>query len=166
MHIQQNPGTDTPLPKAATREDHLTISLPSTTKHLDNSNTLQGPPTPLSPPPLSSFPPLPHQHLPPPASSSFRRKGEKKEKMSALFNFHSLLLVLLLLICNSAYIHDFYPGYMDRRKDGVLGIFWKFARIGERLSPWVSVALVAMAVCLPFSSFFTPLPLFCPSLLL
>jgi hypothetical protein len=35
---------------------------------------------------------------------------------------------------------------MDRNKDGILGIFWKCARIGERLSPYVSLACVAMAV--------------------
>ncbi|EWG43400.1 hypothetical protein FVEG_15566 [Fusarium verticillioides 7600] len=38
--------------------------------------------------------------------------------MSALFNFQSLLLVLLLLICTSAYVHHFTPGIMDRNKNG------------------------------------------------
>ena len=28
-----------------------------------------------------------------------------------------------------------------------MGIFWKSARIGERLSPYVSLACLAMAVC-------------------
>lgn len=37
---------------------------------------------------------------------------------SALFNFQSLLLVLLLLICTSAYSHQMFPGIMDRNKDG------------------------------------------------
>lgn len=37
---------------------------------------------------------------------------------SALFNFQSLLLVLLLLICTSAYVHHFTPGIMDRNKNG------------------------------------------------
>ncbi|KAL6832471.1 hypothetical protein V8C40DRAFT_137551 [Trichoderma camerunense] len=53
--------------------------------------------------------------------------------MSALFNFKSLLLVILLLICTSTYVHHFTPGIMDRNKNGVMGIFWKCARIGERL---------------------------------
>ncbi|MCJ1243459.1 hypothetical protein MMC30_000656 [Trapelia coarctata] len=66
--------------------------------------------------------------------------------MSALFNFQSLLLVILLLICTSTYIHNVVPSYMDRNKDGVLGIFWKFARVGERLSPYVSICCVVMAV--------------------
>ncbi|CRK28542.1 hypothetical protein BN1723_014132 [Verticillium longisporum] len=69
---------------------------------------------------------------------------------SALFNFQSLLLVILLLICTSAYTHQIFPSFMDNRKDGlsVVGIFWKFARVGERLSPYVSLACVFMAVSL------------------
>ncbi|KAG4285562.1 hypothetical protein FPRO06_06822 [Fusarium proliferatum] len=65
---------------------------------------------------------------------------------SALFNFQSLLLVLLLLICTSAYVHHFTPGIMDRNKNGFMGIFWKCARIGERLSPYISICCVLMAV--------------------
>jgi membrane protein required for beta-lactamase induction len=37
---------------------------------------------------------------------------------TALFNFQSLLLVILLVICTSAYVHHFAPGIMDRNKDG------------------------------------------------
>ncbi|KAF2840678.1 DUF1242-domain-containing protein, partial [Patellaria atrata CBS 101060] len=65
---------------------------------------------------------------------------------TALFNFQSLLLVILLLICTSTYAHYSFPGPMDRSKDGVFGIFWKFARVGERLSPYVSICCVLMAV--------------------
>ena len=89
---------------------------------------------------------------------------------SALFNFQSLLLVILLLICTSAYAHGVFPGIIDRNKDGyvsviqclacichkrieadpcmprLFGIFWKCARIGERLSPYVSICCVVMAV--------------------
>ncbi|KAK8224717.1 hypothetical protein HDK90DRAFT_514883 [Phyllosticta capitalensis] len=55
--------------------------------------------------------------------------------LTALFNFQSLLLVILLLVCTSTYLHAVAPGLLDRNKDGVFGIFWKFARVGERLSP-------------------------------
>ncbi|POR38135.1 Protein kish [Tolypocladium paradoxum] len=48
--------------------------------------------------------------------------------MSALFNFQSLLLVLLLLICTSAYVHNFTPGIMDRNKNGY----------GPSVGTWVS----------------------------
>ncbi|KAF2709428.1 DUF1242-domain-containing protein [Pleomassaria siparia CBS 279.74] len=66
--------------------------------------------------------------------------------MTALFNFQSLLLVILLTICTSTYAHYVFPGIMDRNKDNYLvGPFWKCARVGERLSPYVSVACVIMA---------------------
>jgi hypothetical protein len=85
---------------------------------------------------------------------------------SALFNFPSALLCLLLLICTSAYIHQLFPGIMDRNKDGLVnvqicghmeaklrfraftGVFWKCARIGERLSPYISACCIVMAVSL------------------
>ena len=65
--------------------------------------------------------------------------------MSALFNFQALLTVVLLLICTCAYIRSLWPSLLDRYKTGPLGTFWKFARIGERLSPYVALACVAMA---------------------
>lgn len=66
--------------------------------------------------------------------------------MSALFNFQSLLTVLLLLVCTCAYLRSLWPSLLDRNKKGFLGTFWKFARIGERLSPYVALACVFMAV--------------------
>jgi len=68
--------------------------------------------------------------------------------MTAIFNFQSLLLVLLLFICTSAYVHALVPSILDRNKDGILGIFWKCARVGERLSPYVSIFCIAMACSL------------------
>lgn len=38
---------------------------------------------------------------------------------SALFNFQSLLLVILLFICTCAYTHYVFPALMDRHKDGL-----------------------------------------------
>lgn len=37
---------------------------------------------------------------------------------SALFNFQSLLLVLLLVICTSTYAHATFPKIMDRNREG------------------------------------------------
>ncbi|TIA82202.1 hypothetical protein E3P77_01382 [Wallemia ichthyophaga] len=51
--------------------------------------------------------------------------------VSALFNFQSLLLVIILLICTCAYIRATFPGLIDRNKHGLLGMFYKFARIGQ-----------------------------------
>ncbi|TRM58770.1 hypothetical protein BD626DRAFT_510465 [Schizophyllum amplum] len=66
--------------------------------------------------------------------------------MSALFNFQDLLLVILLVICTCTYVRGIMPRIIDRNKEGFLGLFWMSARIGERLSPYVAIACVAMAV--------------------
>lgn len=66
--------------------------------------------------------------------------------MSALFNFSSLIQVILLMICSSTYIHSQWPSLLDRYKDHeALGAFWKMARIGERASPYVSIACILVA---------------------
>ncbi|KAI8323450.1 DUF1242-domain-containing protein [Martensiomyces pterosporus] len=65
--------------------------------------------------------------------------------MSALFNFQSLLLVILLTICTCTYVRAQAPALIDRNKTGVVGLFWKAARIGERLSPYVSLVCLVMA---------------------
>ncbi|KAL9939648.1 hypothetical protein V8E36_001465 [Tilletia maclaganii] len=65
--------------------------------------------------------------------------------MTALFNFQSLLLVILLTICTCTYVRASAPGLIDRNKQGFLGLFFKGARIGERLSPYVSLACLIMA---------------------
>ncbi|KAI6711254.1 hypothetical protein JHW43_006247 [Diplocarpon mali] len=49
--------------------------------------------------------------------------------MTAIFNFQSALLVFLLFICTSAYCHQLFPQFMDRKKDSYvlhkyLYIFW------------------------------------------
>ncbi|EKX54584.1 hypothetical protein GUITHDRAFT_63432, partial [Guillardia theta CCMP2712] len=71
---------------------------------------------------------------------------------SAIFNFQSLLIVLLLTICTCAYVRANFPSILDRNKSGFLGLFWKAARIGERLSPWVSASCIAMAFSVLFLS--------------
>ncbi|KAL8614222.1 hypothetical protein ACOMHN_026439 [Nucella lapillus] len=71
---------------------------------------------------------------------------------SALFNFQSLLTVVLLLICTCAYLRSIAPSLLDRNKTGLMGTFWKCARIGERKSPWVASCCVAMAVSILFWS--------------
>ncbi|EAT48546.1 AAEL000407-PA [Aedes aegypti] len=70
--------------------------------------------------------------------------------MSAIFNFQSLLSVILLAICTCAYLRSLFPSFIDRNKTGMMGIFWKLARIGERKSPWVALACVLMAASILF----------------
>ncbi|XP_037039429.1 protein kish [Bradysia coprophila] len=72
--------------------------------------------------------------------------------MSALFNFQSLLSVILLLICTCAYLRSIFPGFIDRNKTGMMGTFWKLARIGERKSPYVAVCCLFMAATVLFWS--------------
>ncbi|XP_017878232.1 protein kish-A [Ceratina calcarata] len=68
--------------------------------------------------------------------------------MSALFNFQSLLTVILLLICTCTYVRAIIPSLLDNRlgKVGLQGTFWKCARIGERKSPYVAASCLLMAL--------------------
>lgn len=80
---------------------------------------------------------------------------------SALFNFQSLLLVILLLICTCTYVRAVAPRLIDRNKEGYvrrnsvgfrppqhalnpacrfLGLFWMSARIGEPTSSFAPCA--------------------------
>ncbi|KAF8489503.1 DUF1242-domain-containing protein [Russula emetica] len=64
--------------------------------------------------------------------------------MSALFSFQSLLLVILLLICTCTYIRAVAPRLIDSNKQGFLGIFFMSARIGESCHPSYTQALVVL----------------------
>lgn len=87
--------------------------------------------------------------------------------MSALFDFPSLLVVILLFICTMAFVRSLYPNIFDTpdtsapqnnqsnsfgpaqtqvKHHGLYGICWKASRIGERLSPYIAAACVVMAV--------------------
>jgi flagellar biosynthesis protein FlhB len=71
-------------------------------------------------------------------------------EMTAIFNFQSLLLVILLIVCTCTYLRAQFPSLIDQNKHGFLGLFWKAARIGERLSPYVSICCVIMGINLLF----------------
>ncbi|XP_037377795.1 protein kish-A-like [Talpa occidentalis] len=70
--------------------------------------------------------------------------------MSAIFNFQSLLTVILLLIGTCAYIQSLAPNILDRNKTELLGIFWKCARIGERKNSYVTVCCIVIAFSILF----------------
>mmetsp|Transcript_17800 Transcript_17800/g.23205 ORF Transcript_17800/g.23205 Transcript_17800/m.23205 type:complete len:88 (-) Transcript_17800:281-544(-) len=85
--------------------------------------------------------------------------------MSAIFDFSSLITVILLFICTCTYMRgmratifddiaredeDLDPRAVLRRRSGLRSICWKAARIGERISPYISIALVCMAAHLLF----------------
>ena len=82
--------------------------------------------------------------------------------MSAIFDFSSLMTVILLFICTCTYVRGMRQSIFDdtkkdpqqqevtKRRRGIRGVCWKASRIGERVSPYVSVALVAMALHILF----------------
>ncbi|CAN6272417.1 unnamed protein product, partial [Urochloa humidicola] len=86
-----------------------------------------------------------HPHHP------FRRplRSLRRTPMSALFNFHSFVTVVLLLICTCTYLKMHFPSLLIRRT-GFRGFFWKAARIGERLSPWVAIGCSVMGISILF----------------
>ncbi|XP_058100515.1 uncharacterized protein LOC131245221 isoform X2 [Magnolia sinica] len=55
--------------------------------------------------------------------------------MSALFNFHSFLTVVLLVICTCTYVKMQFPTILEQ-KTGFRGFFWKAARIDLILISW------------------------------
>lgn len=71
--------------------------------------------------------------------------------MSAIFDFSSLVTVLLLVICTMTYVRALRPSVFDggltpeevnspqgfKRRSGLRGACWKASRIGERVSPYV-----------------------------
>jgi hypothetical protein len=94
------------------------------------------------------------------ASASSSRRRRARRNMSAIFDFSSLVTVLLLIICTCTYVRAMRPSVFDgglsaddlasphlsyKRRSGIRGACWKASRIGERLSPYVSVVVAAMA---------------------
>jgi len=70
--------------------------------------------------------------------------------MSALFDFHSLIIVILLFICSCTYLKMRIPNFLVNG-NGFRGILWKAARIGERKSWAVSLFLLGMGISTFFS---------------
>ena len=76
--------------------------------------------------------------------------------MSALFDFPSLIIVILLFICLTTNSKSLYPSIfsdpdgVEVKHAGVKGFCWKASRIGERLSPYIGVACFVMAFHLLF----------------
>mmetsp|Transcript_6518 Transcript_6518/g.14358 ORF Transcript_6518/g.14358 Transcript_6518/m.14358 type:complete len:83 (+) Transcript_6518:130-378(+) len=80
--------------------------------------------------------------------------------MSALFDFSSLLVVILLFICATTFTRSLYPtifndkpnaaGTPPGKHEGLTGLCWKASRVGERVSPYVGAACVLMAFHLLF----------------
>eukprot|EP00934_Nitzschia_sp_Nitz4_P008971 Nitzschia sp. Nitz4//scaffold26_size159584//680//1091//NITZ4_002459-RA/size159584-processed-gene-0.214-mRNA-1//-1//CDS//3329544986//8961//frame0 len=82
--------------------------------------------------------------------------------MSAIFDFSSVLMLLLLMICTCTYLRELRPTIFDggkprdeslpahKERAGLGGFCWKLSRIGERLSPAVGAGCMVMAVYVLF----------------
>mmetsp|Transcript_27049 Transcript_27049/g.40950 ORF Transcript_27049/g.40950 Transcript_27049/m.40950 type:complete len:85 (-) Transcript_27049:728-982(-) len=77
--------------------------------------------------------------------------------MTAIFDFSSLITVLLLLVCTCTYIRELRPTIFDGGKvlepgqrilprEGLSAFFWRCSRIGERLSPYIGACCAIMVV--------------------
>lgn len=64
--------------------------------------------------------------------------------MTAIFSLAGVVAIVLLAICTCTFIHMHFAALLDRSKTGVTGVAWKFARIGERASPYVSAGCLFM----------------------
>ncbi|CCF75732.1 hypothetical protein BmR1_04g07720 [Babesia microti strain RI] len=62
--------------------------------------------------------------------------------MPALLNLPSLITTIQLTICTCSYLKPLIPQLFNSRKKGFPGLLGKFAIIGERLSPYVSLSLI------------------------
>lgn len=74
------------------------------------------------------------------------QKELRLSAMSALFDFQGLLVVVLLTICTCSYLRPRLGSFIHPKAPGFLGMFGRFAVIGDRLSPFVSGACVSMAL--------------------
>ncbi|KOO20800.1 conserved small protein, partial [Chrysochromulina tobinii] len=69
-----------------------------------------------------------------------------RHPQSALFNFKSFLIVILLFICASTYLRQQRPSMFVEKKPGLFGLVYKASVIGTRLSPYVSLSCILMGV--------------------
>ncbi|EPR61179.1 putative transmembrane protein 167, partial [Toxoplasma gondii TgCatPRC2] len=65
--------------------------------------------------------------------------------MSALFNFQSMLTVVLLAICTCSYLRPRFPSLVDNKRPGFKGVLGRLAVVGDRLSGYVSLACILLA---------------------
>lgn len=73
-------------------------------------------------------------------------RARGKGPMSALLNFQSFLVCILLFICSSTYLRAQLPSMIRREKEGMTALIYKASVIGTRLSPYVSISCLAMGV--------------------
>lgn len=57
-----------------------------------------------------------------------------------------MLTLMVLLICLSTYLRRTWPGLINNFKEGFSGMIRTFSIVGDRLSPFVSVACILLAI--------------------
>ena len=71
--------------------------------------------------------------------------------MSAILNFNSFLVIVLLFICTSTFLRQQRPSMFKEKKSGLLHkTVYKGSVIGTRLSPYVCLSCWVMAVVVLF----------------
>ena len=67
--------------------------------------------------------------------------------MAAIFTLRGMLTVLALFICTAYYLKSFWPSWVEKDSPSLWkATLWKAARVGERLSPWVALLLIGIAI--------------------
>lgn len=69
---------------------------------------------------------------------------------SAIFDFPSLLVVVLLMICTCAYLRERTGWIQQYKKTALGGVLYKFSVLGRRASGYVATACIVMALYLLF----------------
>lgn len=57
-----------------------------------------------------------------------------------------MIVVALLIICTASYIRAIWPSFIESHKHGFRGMLRSAAVVGDRLSPFVALACVGMAL--------------------
>ena len=71
--------------------------------------------------------------------------------MSAILNFNSFLVIVLLFICTSTFLRHQRPSMFREKKNGLMHkMVYKGSVIGTRLSPYVALSCFLMAVVVLF----------------
>ena len=70
--------------------------------------------------------------------------------MSALLNFEDIIVILLVSICTACYAKSYQTlekAFFEKDSESTMkSTLWKLARLGERLSPWISAGLLVMGL--------------------
>ena len=73
--------------------------------------------------------------------------------MVAIFTLHGMIVVLALFVCTASYLKNYWPSWFVQDSPSFWrSTLWKAARVGERLSHWITLLLIGIAFANLFSS--------------